>query len=81
MDSRIDEHYPEIFSILLILVTGFAAMSIFLGMYAQTAIREGRNSPQFVRRAVLATRIGLTTASFVVVTVVAVIGFSVRHFW
>ena len=81
MDSRIDEHYPEIFTILLILVTGFAAMSIFLGMYAQNAIREGKNSPQFVRRAVLASRIGLTTASFVAVTVVAVIGFSVRHFW
>ena len=81
MDSRVDEHYLEIFSFLLIFTAGFATMSIFLGMYATKAIREGRDSPQFARRGVLATRMGLVTASLVIATIVAIIAFTVRHFW
>lgn len=81
MDSRIDEHYLEIFSVLLIIPSGLASMSIFLGLYATNAIREGRDSPQFIRRAVFATRVGLVTASLITATIVAIIAFSVRHFW
>ena len=81
MDSRVDEHYLEIFTILLIVTAGFATMSIFLGMYATKAICEGRDSPQFARRGVLATRMGLVTASLVIATIVAIIAFTFRHFW
>lgn len=81
MDTRVDEHYPEVFSLLLITPLGISAMAIFLGVYAQVAIRLGRDSPQFLRSAVWGSRLGIATIGLVGLTVVALVAFSVRHFW
>lgn len=81
MDVRVDEHYPEFFAFVLIAPVGVAAIGIFLGQYARLAIREGRDSPQFLRFAVWAVRAGVSTLLLIGLTVVAVVSFSMRHFW
>lgn len=81
MDARVDEHYPEVFSLLLVLPLGISAMAMFLGFYAQSAICKGRDSPQFLRRAIWGSRLGISTTILIGLTVVAVVAFSVRHFW
>ncbi len=80
MGAGIEEHFLEFFLIVLAVPLGLASMAIFFGLYARTAIQKGRDSPAFLGRALWGLRFGIASASLVAVTLIALIGFGVRHF-
>jgi hypothetical protein len=76
----VDEHFPQVFAVVLAPAALLVVWAIILGRVARTAVREGRSAPVHLSHAVRGEWLGWTACLLLALVVVAVTAFSVAHF-